>query len=61
MPLYHYKCKACERRFAVKEDRMNTNKERECIEIPFCNGIAERIVAPSSFKLKGGGWFKDGY
>ena len=61
MPIYQYKCEQCDRRFSVKEDRMNTNRERDCIEIPFCSGRAIRVVAKSSFSLKGEGWFKDGY
>ncbi len=61
MPIYHYKCKICDGRFAVKENRMNSNTERDCIAVPLCSGLAIRIVAPTSFKLKGKGWYKDGY
>ena len=61
MPIYHYKCQDCKRVFAVKEDRMNLNREKDCIEVPFCSGTAIRIIAKTSFALKGDGWFKDGY
>ncbi len=61
MPIYHYKCKACGKEFAVKEDRMTAGRVQDCIEVPFCDGKAHRMVARSSFSLKGQGWFKDGY
>lgn len=61
MPIYHYKCKACGREFSVKEDRMTSGRTQDCIEVPFCSGKANRMVARSSFSLKGEGWFKDGY
>lgn len=61
MPIYRYKCKACGETFDVKEDRMNLNRTRECISIPFCSGVATRVISKSSFALKGKGWFKDGY
>lgn len=28
---------------------------------PICDGVLERMISKSSFQLKGGGWFKDGY
>ena len=31
------------------------------IECPVCNNTAKRIISLSSFELKGGGWYKDGY
>ena len=31
------------------------------IECPICNNTAKRIISLSSFELKGGGWYKDGY
>ncbi len=61
MPIYRYRCEACNREFSVRESKPNLNKTKDCIEIPFCNGTAIRIVAKSSFALKGSGWFKDGY
>ena len=35
--------------------------EVDQIDCPVCNNPAKRIISLSSFELKGGGWYKDGY
>lgn len=59
MPIYTYKCKKCNKEIKVRLNYSdvppNNCKENEC------NGDLEKIYKPSSFSLKGSGWFKDGY
>lgn len=55
MPIYEYKCDACEHRY----------EEIECMNAPIpdtCPSCKEascvrRLISPSSFVLKGGGWY----
>jgi len=62
MPVYEYGCKECENIFtewAKVDDRMvpcwypcpECNRE-DCVEL---------LISSTSFVLKGGGWYKDGY
>ncbi|WP_419785510.1 FmdB family zinc ribbon protein [Pseudodesulfovibrio sp.] len=57
MPIYEYQCEDCQ---AVFEDWQSgfEEKEQEC---PHCGGKSKRLISHSSFHLKGGGWFADGY
>ena len=58
MPIYEYLCSSCGYEFEEVQ-RFSDPSFDEC---PSCNNItAERKVSVSSFHLKGGGWFKDGY
>jgi len=57
MPIYEYECKACENVFEVQQ-RMTDEPLREC---PDCQGAVKKLVSVSSFQLKGGGWYSDGY
>jgi putative FmdB family regulatory protein len=57
MPIYEYECKACENVFEVQQ-RMTDEPLREC---PDCRGAVKKLVSVSSFQLKGGGWYSDGY
>ena len=56
MPLYEYQCEVCSN---IEESIQKINVEE--IECPICNNTAKRIISLSSFELKGGGWYKDGY
>ena len=56
MPIYEYKCDVC----TNIEEQIQRHDVDE-IECPVCNNIAKRIISLSSFELKGGGWYKDGY
>jgi len=56
MPIYEYKCEVC----TNVEEQIQKHDVDE-IECPVCNNTAKRIISLSSFELKGGGWYKDGY
>ena len=58
MPIYEYLCKSCEHKFEEVQKFGDTSLEK----CPDCGkNTAERQVSISSFHLKGGGWYKDGY
>ena len=58
MPIYEYRCNSCGYEFEEVQ-RFSDPSFDKC---PSCGLItAERKVSISSFHLKGGGWFKDGY
>ena len=57
MPVYDYKCYHCNKAFHL-ERRMTDNTEVLC---PRCHKTATRQISKTSFVLKGGGWFADGY
>ena len=57
MPVYEYECPACEVVFEVQQ-RMTDEPMSKC---PDCDGAIKKIMSRSSFQLKGGGWYADGY
>lgn len=57
MPVYEYECPACEKVIEVQQ-RMADEPLSQC---PDCDGPVKKIMSMSSFKLKGGGWYADGY
>ena len=58
MPTYVYGCDLCGHEFELFQ-RMTDAPIREC---PSCNeDSAHRKLTASSFILKGGGWYADGY
>ncbi len=57
MPVYEYECPACEKVFEMQQ-RMSDAPLTVC---PDCEGKVKKIVSMSSFHLKGGGWYSDGY
>lgn len=57
MPIYEYECPACEKVFEVQQ-RMTDDPLKTC---PDCEGEVKKLVSASSFMLKGGGWYADGY
>lgn len=57
MPVYEYECPACEMVHEVQQ-RMADAPLQNC---PECNGPVKKIMSRSSFQLKGGGWYADGY
>lgn len=57
MPIYEYECKSCENVFEVQQ-RMTDEPLKIC---PDCQGEVKKLVSVSSFQLKGGGWYSDGY
>ena len=58
MPIYEYLCASCGYQFEEVQ-KFNEPPFEEC---PDCGkNSARRQVSMSSFHLKGGGWYKDGY
>jgi len=57
MPIYEYECPACEKVIEVQQ-RISEDPLSTC---PDCGGGVKKLVSMSSFHLKGGGWYSDGY
>jgi putative FmdB family regulatory protein len=57
MPIYEYECTSCCNVFEVFQ-RMTEDPLTAC---PDCSGSVKKLVSVSSFQLKGGGWYADGY
>ena len=58
MPIYEYKCKACNREFEYQQ-RMADPDKTDC---EACGQPAlERLISRTAFQLKGSGWYKDLY
>tara|TARA_R110000824_G_scaffold244248_5_gene432996 strand:+ start:111 stop:296 length:186 start_codon:yes stop_codon:yes gene_type:complete len=56
MPLYDFKCTSCEHVFEIRQKYKDPSPL--CEE---CDEPTERLISSTSFVLKGGGWYKDGY
>jgi putative FmdB family regulatory protein len=56
MPTYEYSCTSCGT-FDV-EQRITEPALATCDK---CGGPVERLISRSSFALRGGGWYADGY
>jgi len=57
MPVYEYECSDCRKIFEVQQ-KMADAPLTEC---PECDGTVRKLMSRSSFQLKGGGWYADGY
>ncbi len=57
MPVYEYQCQDCGKTF---ED-LQAISDKPLKNCKFCNGTVQRLISRTSFSLKGGGWYKDGY
>lgn len=57
MPIYEYRCNACEQVF---EEWLKSFDDTEP-NCPVCGGHAERIMSNTTFVLKGGGWYVTEY
>jgi putative FmdB family regulatory protein len=57
MPVYEYECQTCSE---VIELWQNLS-ESPATNCPTCDGPVKKIISRSSFQLKGGGWYADGY
>lgn len=56
MPLYEFKCQKCQQVF--EKIQSSKDKNPNC---PNCQGETDKLISRSSFALKGGGWYSDGY
>ncbi|PHR30462.1 MAG: transcriptional regulator [Desulfotalea sp.] len=57
MPVYEYECKECKKVFEFQQ-KMADAPLTQC---PECEGPMTKLMSMSSFQLKGGGWYADGY
>ncbi len=57
MPIYEYECQSCNEELEVCQS-LSEDPLSIC---PSCDGELKKIISMSSFQLKGGGWFADGY
>jgi len=58
MPIYEYACGKCEAEFEA-EQRITDAPLKKC---PECGSKrVKRLISRTSFALKGGGWYADGY
>jgi len=57
MPIYEYECPACAKVFEVQQS-MTDDPIETC---PQCQGKVKKLISASSFQLKGGGWYSEGY
>ncbi len=57
MPIYEYRCNDCGAEFEVSQG-MDEEPLTTCKQ---CSGSVHRLISFTSFSLKGGGWYSDGY
>lgn len=57
MPIYEYHCSVCGKDHEI----IQKVSEAPLTVCPACGGSIQKKVSLSSFQLKGGGWYKDGY
>jgi len=57
MPIYEYRCDACNIQFDLRQKFSDPPADR----CPKCGGTVRKLVSAVSFSLKGAGWFGDGY
>jgi putative FmdB family regulatory protein len=57
MPIYEYRCSICNHQFESLQ-KVGARALQKC---PECSGKLEKLVSRTSFQLKGGGWFDQGY
>ncbi|MGE4401307.1 MAG: FmdB family zinc ribbon protein [Desulfobulbus sp.] len=57
MPVYEYECSGCKKIFEIQQ-RIADAPLTVC---PECGGSVRKMISMSSFRLKGGGWYSDGY
>jgi putative FmdB family regulatory protein len=57
MPIYEFECESCHKITEVVQS-ISAPPLSHC---PECNGSVKKLISQSSFQLKGGGWYADGY
>ena len=57
MPIYEYECETCEH----IAEAWQSITDAPLTSCPKCDGPLHKLISTSSFHLKGGGWYADGY
>jgi putative FmdB family regulatory protein len=57
MPVYEYECQSCQEVIEIWQNLA----DKPVTACPSCEGQLKKIISMSSFRLKGGGWYADGY
>jgi putative FmdB family regulatory protein len=57
MPIYEYECLQCQEVIEAVQ-KISDVPMSTC---PHCEGELKKLISNSSFLLKGGGWYADGY
>lgn len=57
MPIYEYRCTKCEQVTEALQ-KVSDPPLRRC---PSCGAKLEKLISRTSFQLKGGGWYAEGY
>lgn len=57
MPIYEYQCEACDDVI----EAWQSLSDKPMTTCPNCSGTLKKLISSSSFQLKGGGWYADGY
>ena len=58
MPIYEYKCPACQKVF---EEWVHLSEMHDAVPCPDCGQASPRIMSETSFVLKGDGWYVTDY
>ena len=56
MPIYEYECARC-----GSFEHSQSIRDRPLERCPTCRRKVQRLISATSFTLKGGGWYSDGY
>ena len=57
MPIYEYECQQCHK----VTEAWQSLADEPLTNCPDCQGSMKKLISSSSFRLKGGGWYADGY
>lgn len=57
MPIYEYRCRSCGQTMEAIQ-KMGARPLRKCRH---CSGKLDKLISRTSFALKGGGWYSEGY
>ncbi len=57
MPIYEYQCESCKDVI----EAWQSLSDKPMTTCPHCSGTLKKLISVSSFQLKGGGWYADGY
>lgn len=57
MPIYEFECESCHQITEV----VQSISAPPLVQCPQCQGAVKKLISQSSFHLKGGGWYADGY